>query len=62
MSPAQYRELAADFRARARAQECPAFREELEDLARCYESAAEALDGHDWKSHKFWHDGRGVAL
>jgi hypothetical protein len=42
MTSEEYRSLAADFRARAQKQECPAFRAELEDLARCYEWAATA--------------------
>jgi hypothetical protein len=42
MTAAEYRSLAEDFRARAKDQDCPAFRAELEDLARCYEWAANA--------------------
>ena len=42
MTSEEYRSLAADFRMRAKNQECPAFRAELEDLARCYEWAARA--------------------
>jgi len=42
----QYRALAAEFRAKARNQESPAFRAELEDVARCYEWAAESLRSH----------------
>jgi hypothetical protein len=51
MTSEEYRSLAADFRMRAKNQECrmraknqecPAFRAELEDLARCYEWAATA--------------------
>ena len=42
----QYKALAAEFRAKARNQESPAFRAELEDVARCYEWAAESLRSH----------------
>jgi len=45
-TPDQYRALAAEFRAKARNQESPAFRAELEDVARCYEWAAESLRRH----------------
>jgi len=38
-----YRKLAAEFRAKARNEQSPAYREELEDLARCYDSAADDL-------------------
>jgi hypothetical protein len=42
MTAAEYKTLAEDFRTRAKNQSCPAFRAELEDLARCYEWAATA--------------------
>jgi hypothetical protein len=42
MTAEEYKTLAEDFRTRARDQACPAFRAELEDLARCYEWAATA--------------------
>ena len=42
MTSEEYRSLAAEFRVRAKNQECPAFRAELEDLARCYDWAATA--------------------
>jgi hypothetical protein len=45
MTPDQYRSLAAEFRAKARNQESPAFRSELEEAARRYEWAAESLCG-----------------
>lgn len=46
MTSAQYRALAAEFRAKARNQESPAFRAELEGVARCCEWAAESLGSH----------------
>jgi hypothetical protein len=45
MTSDQYKALASQFRAKARIQESPAFRAELEDVAKCYESAAESLRG-----------------
>jgi hypothetical protein len=40
MTADEYKALAAEFRSRALIEESPAFRKELEDLARCYEAAA----------------------
>ena len=40
MTAEEYKALAAEFRSRALNEESPAFRAELEDLARCYESVA----------------------
>lgn len=40
MTAEGYKALAAEFRSRALNEESPAFRAELEDLARCYESVA----------------------
>jgi hypothetical protein len=40
MTAEKYQEMAAEFRSRASSVESPAFRAELEDLARCYEWAA----------------------
>lgn len=45
MTVEQYTALAAQLRRKARAEESPAFRTELEDLARCYEWAASAICG-----------------
>jgi hypothetical protein len=42
MTAEGYKSLAEDFRAKAKDQDCPAFRAELEELARCYEWAASA--------------------
>jgi hypothetical protein len=42
MTAEEYKSLAEDFRAKAKDQDCPAFRAELEELARCYEWAASA--------------------
>ena len=43
MTSEEYRSLAVEFRIRAKKQECPAVRAELEDLARCYEWAADSV-------------------
>ena len=40
MKAEEYKALAEEFRSRARNEESPALRVELEDLARCYEAAA----------------------
>jgi len=42
MTAMEYKLLAEKFRTMAKAQDCPAFRAELEELARCYEWAATA--------------------
>jgi hypothetical protein len=47
MTADKYKELAAELRSRALIVESPAFRKELEDLARCYESAATDLATSD---------------
>jgi hypothetical protein len=43
MTAEQYKALAAEFRNRALNAESPAFQSELENLARCYESAASGM-------------------
>jgi hypothetical protein len=43
MTADEYKALAAEFRSRALNEESPAFRAELEDLARCYESVASSI-------------------
>jgi hypothetical protein len=39
----QYKALATEFRSRARNEQSPAFRAELEELAKCYDWAAEEV-------------------